>query len=112
MRSYEQFSHTGEAFDVLINIEEPSKGELAATIEFRKGKRAGTTGFGGGASIPVFEGWAVQFLDPNELWIYDGKALFILHERTATGFKASSSDKVPELKKRAPKALSRQVARR
>jgi len=56
--------------------------------------------------------WAAEFRPPNELWIYDGKGGLMLYERTTepNGFKASSSEVVPELYGRAPAALKKVIS--
>jgi hypothetical protein len=92
---------------VTIELTQKKPFGLAVRMTFdASGSRGlGTTGTGDDSSIPIAQGkWAVEFVAPNELWIYDGLSAVMLYEHTISpaGFKASAS---PELLKRAPKAL-------
>ncbi|MGC4014154.1 MAG: hypothetical protein QM755_06480 [Luteolibacter sp.] len=49
--------------------------------------------------------WAVQFRPPSEVWIYDGRSVLHLYEKTDLGFRAVSSTAVPEIWKKAPPEL-------
>lgn len=78
---------------------------LGVKITFTSAGQESSTGTSV-SGMPVKPGqWAVQFRPPSELWIYDGRSVLHLYEKTDLGFRAVSSTAVPDLWKKAPQEL-------
>jgi hypothetical protein len=113
LRNFGSHELSGDGYSVRIELERVAEGALAPRITFREKGKLATAGIGKGSSMPVVPNrWAAEFRPPNELWIYDGKGGLMLYERTTApnGFKASSSEVVPELHERAPAALKKVIS--
>jgi hypothetical protein len=108
MRDFGTYHFKADGFDVTVDLKEVASDALAPKIAFRENGKEGSTGIGKDSSLAVVPGrWAAQFSPPYELWIYDGTDKLTLYERTIDpkGFKASSSNVVPQLLARVPAAL-------
>jgi len=91
---------------VRITFREVGKYAMEVRMSFDGKDSGGTVGTGEGSPMRVDrEGWAAQYIAPNELWLYDGLGQLRLYERTAHGFKGSNSSSVPTLLDRAPRQL-------
>ncbi|MFD0895199.1 hypothetical protein KBB96_00430 [Luteolibacter ambystomatis] len=78
---------------------------LGVKVTFVSEGRESTTGTST-SGMPVKPGqWAVQFRPPSEIWVYDGRSVLHLYEKTDLGFRAVSSTSVPDLWKKAPPEL-------
>lgn len=108
MEEFQSYAFSGDGYDVSIELDKVAEDKLAPKITFTEEGWKGTTGIGKDSAYAVIPGkWAVVFVAPYELWVYDGGDKVVLHERTIepSGFRAVSSLKRPSLLKRAPKGL-------
>lgn len=107
-------THSFRNGEVLVSVAGTRPDELNFTMTFDLPSFRGQTGTGKGSPMKVAPtGWAVQFVAPNELWIFDGFGKITLYERTInpSGFKGRDSNNDPSLLKNAPEELRLFIAK-
>jgi hypothetical protein len=105
-------NHSYAEHGVVVEATDSGDASVIIKLRFDLPGFKGAVGTGKNAPMKMLPGkWAMQFVPPNELWIYDGLGRLRLMERTITpsGFKTSSSDAVPELLIRVPEKLRQQM---
>jgi hypothetical protein len=106
IRDFGSYSFKDEDREVVVSLQ--PKGDSGLAVKVTAPTKWGSGSIGTGKDSPIAiaaQRWAAEFRPPHELWIYDGQSELHLYERTAKGFKASSSGVVPSLWQRAPDAL-------
>lgn len=93
---------------VVVSITGTELSEMDFKMTFDIPTFKAEVGTGKGSPMKVApNGWAAQFVSPNQLWIFDGLGKVTLFERTIDprGFKQSDSSVVPSLLTKAPEEL-------